>query len=87
MAVLNMSNISGELNYDPLIITRGVVYNNESEEFTSDARFAISSVLREQDLRSFDPNEIKNNIKKVLSNFIYKRTKRRPIIIVVLIIN
>lgn len=87
VAVLNMSNISGEANCDPFIITRGVVYDSESEQFVSDARFAISSALREQDLRSFDPNEIKNNIKKVLSNFIYKRTKRRPIIIVILIMN
>lgn len=87
VAVLNMSNISGEANCEPFIITRGVVYDNESEEFVSDARFAISSALREQDLRSFNPNDIKNNIKKVLSNFIYKRTKRRPIIIVILLMN
>lgn len=87
VAVLNMSNISGEAKFDPFIITRGVVYDSESEQFVSDARFAISSALREQDLRSFDPNEIKNNIKKVLSNFIYKRTKRRPIILVILIMN
>lgn len=87
VAVLNMSNISGEANCEPLIITRGVVYDSESEQFISDARFAISSVLREQDLRSMDPNEIKNNIKRVLSNFIYKRTQRRPIIIVILLMN
>lgn len=87
VAVLNMSNISGEANCEPLIITRGVVYDSESDQFVSDARFAISSVLREQDLRSMDPNEIKNNIKKVLSNFIYKRTQRRPIILVILLMN
>jgi ribonuclease J len=79
-----MANISGEPNCEPLIITRGVVYDNEAEQLTADARFAISSALREQDLRSFDPNEMRNNIKKVLSNFIYKRTMRRPIIIVVI---
>jgi ribonuclease J len=87
VAVLNMANISGEPNCEPLIITRGVVYDNEAEQLTADARFAISSALREQDLRSFDPNEMRNNIKKVLSNFIYKRTMRRPIIIVVINMN
>ena len=87
VTVLNMSNISGETNCEPLIITRGVIYDSESDKFVSDARFAISSVLKEQDLRSMDPNEIKNNVKKVLSNFIYKRTKRRPIILVVLLMN
>lgn len=85
VAVINMSSLSGEAGFEPFIITRGVVYEKESEAFTQDARAVISKALKEQDLRAFDPNEIKANIKKVLSNFIYKRTKRRPIIIAILL--
>lgn len=85
VAVINMSSLSGEAGFEPFIITRGVVYEKESEAFTQDAKAVISKALKEQDLRSFDPNEIKANIKKVLSNFIYKRTKRRPIIIAILL--
>ena len=84
VAVINMSS-SGEGGFEPFIITRGVVYEKEAEAFTEDARSIIASALREQDLRSFDPNEIKANIKKVLSNFIYKRTKRRPMILTILL--
>lgn len=84
VAVINMSS-SGEDGFEPFIITRGVVYEKEAEAFTEDARSVIASALREQDLRSFDPNEIKANIKKVLSNFIYKRTKRRPMILTILL--
>ncbi len=84
VAVINMSS-SGEGGFEPFIITRGVVYEKEAEAFTEDARSVIASALREQDLRSFDPNEIKANIKKVLSNFIYKRTKRRPMILTILL--
>ena len=85
VAVINMSS-SGEDGFEPFIITRGVVYDKEAEAFTQDARSVIASALREQDLRSFDPNEIKANIKKVLSNFIYKRTKRRPMILTILLV-
>ena len=85
VAVINMSSLSGEAGFEPFIITRGVVYEKESEAFTQDARAVISKALKEQDLRAFDPNEIKANIKKVLSNFIYKRTKRRPMIIAILL--
>ena len=85
VAVLNMNTFSGDPNFEPFIITRGVVYDKEAEAFNHDARMVISNALREQDLRSFDPNEIKANIKKVLSNFIYKRTKRRPMILTILL--
>lgn len=85
VAVINMSSLSGEAGFEPFIITRGVVYEKESEAFTQDARAVISKALKEQDLSSFNPSEIKANIKKVLSNFIYKRTKRRPMIITILL--
>lgn len=64
VVVLNMSSLSGGAGFEPFIITRGVVYDKESEAFTQDARTVIASALREQDLRSFDPNEIKANVKK-----------------------
>ena len=85
VAVLNMSSLSGEAGFEPFIITRGVVYDKEAEAFTQDARTVISNALKEQDLRAFDPNEIKANIKRVLSNFIFKRTKRRPMILTILL--
>ena len=86
VAVLNMNELASD-KYEPFIITRGVVYDKESEAFNADAKLAMVQALKEQDLASFDPNEIRNNVKKMLSNFIYKRTKRRPIIIVILMMN
>ena len=85
VAVVNMKSLSENDGFDPFIITRGVVYDKEAEAFNQDARSILLNTLKEQDLGSFDPNEIKNNIKKVLSNFIYKRTKRRPMILTVLL--
>ena len=86
VAVLNMSELVNE-HYEPIIITRGVVYDKEAEAFNADAKATMVQVLREQDLQSFDPTEIRNIVKKSLSNFIYKRSKRRPIIIVILSAN
>ena len=83
VAVINMTSLSD--GFEPFIITRGVVYDKEADAFTQDAKATIINALKEQDLRSFDPNEIKANIKKVLSNFIYKRTKRRPMILTILL--
>ena len=86
VAVLNMNELAND-QYEPIIITRGVVYDKEAEAFNADAKATMVQVLREQDLQSFDPTEIRNIVKKSLSNFIYKRSKRRPIIIVILSAN
>lgn len=86
VAVLNVNELANS-KCEPFIITRGVVYDKEAEAFNADAKYTMVQALKEQDLASFEPNELRNNVKKVLSNFIYRRTKRRPIIIVILMMN
>ncbi|MBO4412579.1 MAG: ribonuclease J [Clostridia bacterium] len=86
VAVLNLNELANE-KYEPIIITRGVVYDKEAEDFNADAKLAIIQAIKDQDISSFEPNELRNNIKRMLSNFIFKRTKRRPIIIVILSLN
>ena len=76
VAVVNLTE-TNEMIADPFIITRGVVYNDEAEEFNQDARLCLSQLLKSYDLKDMDQNEIKNQVKKTLSNFIFKRTKRR----------
>ncbi len=83
VAVATINNVSGEVVGDPFIITRGVVYQDEAEAFVQDTKAMIVSSLKEQDLRGCDPTVIRNNIKRNISNFIYKRTKRRPMILTI----
>ena len=72
---------------DPFIITRGVVYQDEAEAFVQDTRNMIVASLKEQDLRGCDPTVIRNTVKRNLSNFIYKRTKRRPMILAIVMLD
>lgn len=83
VAVLNINTMSGELSTDPFMITRGVVYNDEAEKFNNDAREYIKNMLHQQDLKDLDPNTIRNTVRRSLSNFINKTTKRRPMILVI----
>lgn len=87
VAVLNVSGFDGTLTTEPFTITRGVVYNDEAEQFHADVKATLIALLKEQDLKSMDINTLRNNVKKVLSNYIYKKTKRRPIILVVAMFN
>ena len=83
VVVVNINNVSGCVSSEPFIITRGVVYQDEMEAFVQDAKAAIIASLKEQDLRGAEPAVIKNTIRRNISNFIFKRTKRRPMILTI----
>lgn len=83
VVVLDINNVSGTITSEPFIITRGVVYQDEMEAFVQDAKAAIIASLKEQDLRGMEPAVIKNTIRRNMSNFIFKRTKRRPMILTI----
>ncbi|MBE7075658.1 MAG: ribonuclease J [Clostridiales bacterium] len=87
VAVMTINNISGDVVGDPFIITRGVVYQDEAEAFVQDTKNMIVASLKEQDLRGCDPAVIKNTIRRNLSNFIFKRTKRRPMILTIVMLD
>ena len=80
---VNINNVAGEVSGDPFIITRGVVYADEQESFVQDAKACIISSLKESDLRGVDPSVIRSSLKRNVSNFIFRRTKRRPMILTI----
>ncbi len=87
VVIVNINNVSGSVSGDPFIITRGVVYQDEAEAFVQDAKNMIVASLKEQDLRGAEPAVIKNTIRRNVSNFIFKRTKRRPMILAIVLLN
>jgi len=67
----------------PEIISRGFVYIKESEELITDARTVVEEELAECINKGCtDRNKLKNALRDVLSSFVWRRTKRKPIILV-----
>lgn len=70
----------------PDIISRGFVYVRESEELMDGAkevaRIAIESSIRG---RSVDWPMIKNNVRDSLASYVFQKTKRRPMILPIII--
>ncbi len=87
VVVVNINNVSGNVSSEPFIITRGVVYDEEQEEFVQDAKASIVASLKEQDLRAMEPAVIKNTLRRNVSNFIFRRTKRRPMVLTIVILD
>ena len=66
----------------PDIISRGFVYVKESEELMRESREIIREELDKcLDRKITEWYVIKSNIREVLGAFLYKKTKRRPLIL------
>ena len=79
VVVLSMSGENGMLVSGPDIITRGFVYVKESEGLLEELRQVALEAIRGVDTRySTDWAAIKGAIKDDLSGYLYKKTKRSP---------
>ncbi len=82
IVVLSLDGASGELLAGPDIVSRGFVYVKESDELLDEARKLIEkAVLGCLKKNITDWGKIKGTIKDTLSEFVWKKTKRRPMIL------
>lgn len=82
IVVVTIESESGTVVAGPDIVSRGFVYVRESEELMEEARQLVKRTLddcQEKGLREW--SALKVSIKDQLSSFIYKKTKRDPMIL------
>ncbi len=85
VVVASLSSEDGALVSGPDIITRGFVYVKESEGLMEELRtVALEALERCQERNTADWASIKSTIKNDLSGFLYKKTKRNPMILPVI---
>ena len=85
VVVTSMSGEDGSVVSGPDIITRGFVYVKESEELMEELRrVAVEALERCHRSNTTDWATIKGEIKNDLSGFLYKKTKRNPMILPVI---
>lgn len=82
IVVLTLEKYSGQLVAGPDIVTRGFVYVREAEELLDEARAIVTdSVQTCMDKNITDWSKIKNIIKDDLSEYLWKKMKRNPVIL------
>ena len=85
VVVMSMSGEDGSLVAGPDLITRGFVYVKESEGLMEELRQVTLQAIESVDLRyTTDWSAIKGTVKADLSNYLYKKTKRSPMILPVI---
>ena len=82
IVVLTLERRTNRLLAGPDIVSRGFVYVRESEQLMEDARQAVSDALDKcLGSRHTDWNKIKMVIRDAMNDYIWKKTKRRPMVI------
>ena len=82
IVVLALDGYSDQLVSGPDIVSRGFVYVRESDELMDEARLIVDEAVHGcLDRGISDWGKIKGSIKDSLSDFVWKKTKRRPMIL------
>ena len=82
IVVMCLDSVYGELAAGPDIVSRGFVYVRESDELIEEARQIVDDAVQAcLDKGITDWGKLKSTTKDVLSDFVWKKTKRRPMIL------
>ncbi|MGN0674544.1 MAG: ribonuclease J [Oscillospiraceae bacterium] len=82
IAVATIESESGAILAGPDIVSRGFVYVRESEELIESSKALLMKTLQScLDSDMHDWNTIKGKMKDALGDYIYMKTKRRPMIL------
>ena len=82
IVVLTLEKYSNQLMAGPDIVSRGFVYVRESEDLLDEAKRIVDDAVQDcLDRHVTDWGKIKNIIRDSLSDFLWKRMKRNPMIL------
>lgn len=86
VVIVTIDQKTGSMIGSPDIISRGFVYMKESRELIEKARAKIKKILKDSDRRTPAFEEyIKTKIRNEVGQFLYSQTRKRPMILPVLI--
>ena len=82
IVVLTLGRYSNQVVAGPDIVSRGFVYVRESEDLMDEARNVVENALSNcLERKTTDWGKLKNSVRDSLSDFLWKRTKRSPMIL------
>jgi ribonuclease J len=87
VVIATMSRKNGKLISSPDIISRGFIYMKENKELVEDIRSKVKKIVNDSNKTNTATDElfIKNKLRNDLGQFVFQKTKRRPMILPVVI--
>ena len=85
IVVMAFDRAAGMIVSGPEIVTRGFVYVRESDELLEEARLVVANAMDDLEARGvLDWGKMKTVARDVLSEYLWKKIKRRPMILPIL---
>lgn len=82
IVVVTIEKEMGNVLAGPDIVSRGFVYVRESEALMEDAKDKVRNVLEKcEEMNITEWSVIKSQVRDVLRKYLYERTKRKPMIL------
>ena len=84
--VLTISKIEGKMVSEPDTISRGFVYARDSEDLIRNVNRLVKTTVNElEEANIHQWNVLKRNIKKAVGQYLFAQTKRKPMILPIII--
>lgn len=85
IVVATVNSRTGQVMAGPDLVSRGFVYVRESEQLMDEARRLVTQCFEKCTAENVrDWNSVKTRVREVLSSYIYRKTKRSPMILPIL---
>ncbi len=85
VVIIGINQSSGSLIYGPDIVSRGFVFEDESQDYLETSRAVVLEALDElNDEMRCDSEEVKQAVRQALRRFFKKSIERRPVILPVI---
>jgi len=84
VTVMTIDMKKGMIKNGPEIITRGLIYSYEASALVEEARSTIRDLIKSTDMKTQDIASLRNLVRKTLSSYFNKKTKRNPTILTVI---
>ena len=86
IVVMSLDKYTGQLAAGPDIVSRGFVYVKESDELMEEAQGVVDAAINGLIDRGIsDWGKLKTTTKDVLGDYVWKKTKRRPMILPIIL--
>ena len=86
LVIIGICQHSGDLIYGPEIVSRGFVFEDESQAYLQQAKDLVREALQEQSIEFLaDRDEVRQLVRQTLKRFFKKSIERRPMVLSVIL--
>lgn len=85
IVTITISSKNYSLTSKPDLYSKGFIYIKDNQAVIDEAKDLVINTIIGTNFKNQDWSMIKNNVKKVLSNYFFKKIKRRPMIVPIII--